>query len=133
MKILYISNYFFAPDLALRMKNEGHEVFVALKDPNDILKGTLKRIDFDKRFQFIKSLDKDKDLIVYDDKVEGEPADIRKYGYSVIGGCKKTDKSELDRLFSNKVAETCGMLVPDVHKLDSLDEIQAFIKEHPGK
>ncbi len=132
MKVLYITTEFLAPDTLLRIKNEGNDTYLAIKDEVDTLKGTIKRIPFESRFEFIKKLGKE-DLIIYDDKFQGEPSRIRKAGYSVIGGDKKTDRLELDRIFANQVAETCGMLVPKVHAVQSLKEAKSFLQKEKGK
>lgn len=129
MKILYISGEWMAPDLCLRLKNEGNDVYLALEEESEILKGTIKRIPYETRLEFAKSCD----LILYDDKAKGEPAMLRKQGLSVIGGCKNTDKSELDRLFANNVAKACGMKVPEVHEIKNLEEAKKFIEKEGGK
>ena len=134
MKVISITNEFLTPDLDLRIKNEGNNVAVAIKgDSSKILDGTLKRVPFDSRMSYIKTLDKTKDLVLYDDKFDGEPSTVRKMGYSVIGGCKQTDKSENDRIFSNDVARACGMLVPEVFPVKDLQDARDQIKEKGGK
>ena len=130
MKVLYVSKEFLAPDLALRIKNEGHTVYVALKEDNiDVLKGTLKRIPYEKRMKVAKLCD----LIIYDDKSDGEASALRKKGDSVIGGDKKTDDLELDRVKSSQIAKTCGMLVPQIHPVKNLKEAKEFISKNKGK
>ena len=130
MKVLYISCYFLAPDLALRIKNEGHDIAVALKEENiDVLKGTLRRIPYEKRLEYAKSCD----LVIYDDKSDGEPSLLRSQGISVIGGGKKTDEIELDRVKANKLAEASGMLVPKIHPVKDLKEAKKFLEETGGK
>ena len=129
MKILVCTNEFLTPDLCVRMRNEGNDVYLACKEKSDILKGTIKRIPFESRLEFAKTCD----LIVYDDKFDGEPAELRKQGLSTIGGCKTTDKSELDRLFANNVAKACGMKVPEVYPVKNLEEAKKHIEEKGGK
>lgn len=130
MKILYITNDFLAPDLALRIKNEGNDIAIALKESGiDVLKGTLKRIPYDTRLEYAKKCD----LIIYDDKSEGEAAMLRAQGLSVIGGGKMTDTIELDRIKANKLAKTCGLKVPEIHPVESIEEASKFIKERGGK
>ncbi len=130
MKCLYVTTDFLCPDLLLRIKNEGHEVYLACKDKEtNILKGTIKRIAYEKRFKAAEYCD----LVIYDDKSEDEVIELRKKGISVIGGSKKADEIELDRIKANKIAETCGMLVPQIHKVENLKEAKKFIEEHGGK
>jgi phosphoribosylamine--glycine ligase len=130
MKILYVTRDFLAPDLALRMKNEGNDIAIAMKeDEIDVLKGTLKRIPYEKRLDYAKKCD----LVVYDDKSEGEAAELRKQGISVIGGGVKTDQIELDRIKANRLAKACGIKVPEIHKIKDLQEAKEFILEKGGK
>lgn len=129
-KVLYITNDFLAPDLALRIKNEGHDIAIAIKEENiDVLKGTLKRIPYETRLEYAKSCD----LIIYDDKGDGEPDKLRSEGLSVIGGGKLTDMMELDRVKANKAAESCGLLVPKVVEVKDLQTAKEHIKKEGGK
>jgi phosphoribosylamine-glycine ligase len=130
MKILYITNEFLAPDLALRIKNEGHDISIAIKEDNiDVLKGTLKRISYENRLKIAPSCD----LIIYDDKSNGEAAKLRAKGLSVIGGGIKTDEIELNRVKANKLAEVCGMQVPKIQEVKNLKEAKDFIEKTGGK
>lgn len=130
MKVLYISTDFLAPDLALRIKNEGHDVLVALKEERiDVLKGTLKRVDYSQRLEIAHSCD----LVIYDDKAGGEASELRKQGISVIGGDLKTEELELNRIKANKLAEACGMKVPKIQEVKSLKEAKSFLEKEGGK
>lgn len=130
MKCLYITKDFLAPDLLLRIKNEGHDVYLACKDKeNNVLRGTIKRIDYEKRLEVAKYCD----LIIYDDKSDGEALTLREQGESVIGGGIKTDQLELDRVKANKIAETCGMKVPKIQEIKSLKEAKDFLEKTGGK
>jgi phosphoribosylamine--glycine ligase len=129
MKVLFVASDFLCPDLALDIKNEGHDVAVALKEEVHVLDGTLKKIPYDTRFSYAKSCD----LVVYDDKAKGEPSIFRKSGISVIGGGKKTDEIEMDRIKANDIAKTCGMLVPKIYKPKDLKDAQSFIQKTGGK
>ena len=130
MKVLYVTNEFLAPDLLLRIKNEGHEVYLACKEKNiDVLKGTLRRIDYEKRFLVAQYCD----LVIYDDKSNGEASNMRSEGISVIGGDIKTDELELNRVKSNKIAKTCGLLVPRIQEISSLREAKKFLEKEKGK
>ena len=129
MKVLYISTDFLAPDLALRIKNEGHDVLVALKEERiDVLKGTLKRVDYSQRLEIAHSCD----LVIYDDKAGGEASELRKQGISVIGGDLKTEELELNRIKANKLAEACGMKVPKIQEVKSLKEAKSFLEKEGG-
>lgn len=129
-KILIISDEWLAPSLALTLKNEGHDVCVALKRPTNILKGTIKRIPYAERLNYAK----DCDLIIYEDKSnKGESSELRKSGKSVIGGDKLTDKLELDRVWANKIARLSGLKVPEIFLTETFDKVREIIKEKGGK
>ena len=130
MRILYVTHDFLAPDLALRLKDEGHEVLLAAKNKNiDALKGTIRRVPYGKRLEVAKI----SDLIIYDEREGDEPSNLRKQGLSVIGGDKKTVKLELDRIVSNKAVESVGILVPKVFPVKDLEDAKSFILEKKGK
>ena len=130
MKVLVVTGEFLCPDLALRIKNEGHDVSVAIKEEGiDVLKGTLKRVDYDERLKIAPLCD----LVIYDDKSQGEASKLRSQGISVIGGSEKTDRIELDRVHANKLAESCGMKVPKIQEVKSLKEAKEFIEKTGGK
>ena len=132
MKVLYIAHGdILAPDLALRIKNEGNDVAFSLDDEegNDVLKRTIKRIPYDNRLEYAKSCD----LVIYDSGCDNEPSGLRKQGLSVIGGDKKTEQLETDRVKANNLAEACGMLVPKIHPVKNLKEAKQFIEKTGGK
>lgn len=129
-KVLIVTDEWLAPSLALCIKNEGYNVFLAAKRPTNILKGTIKRIPYTERLEFATQCD----LIIYEDKSNGnEPTELRKQGLSVIGGDKLTDKLELDRTWANKLAKQCGILVPEMVAIQDFGEMKDFIKEQGGK
>ena len=128
-KVVYITEDFLAPDLALRLKNEGCEVMLCQKAETEILAGTIERYPYADRLD----LAREADLVIFDDKSRGEADVLRAEGLSVIGGGKLTDKLELDRIWANKVAEACGMLVPEIKEFESLQEIKSFLEENGGR
>ena len=129
-KVLVVTDELLAPSLYLTLKNEGCDVALAMKRPTNVLKGTLKRIDYATRMEYAK----DCDLIVYEDKsCKGEPTELRKQGLSVIGGDSKTDKLELDRVWANKLAKMSGLLVPEMVAFDDFAKMKEFILDRKGK
>lgn len=129
-KVLIITDEWLAPSLALSLKNEGCEVFLAVKRATNILKGTIKRVPYEDRLAIAKECD----LIIYEDKSNrAESSELRSQGLSVIGGDKLTDKLELDRTWANKIAEMSGILAPEMIEVDSFEMIQDIIQTKPGK
>lgn len=129
-KVLIITDEWLAPSLALKMQNEGCDVTLATKRPTNILKGTIKRIPYADRLDFVKYCD----LVIYEDKSNrGESSDLRDKGYNIIGGDKITDKLELDRNWANKLAELSGVEVPEIIEADSFDKIREIISQRGGK
>ena len=84
MKILYITYEFLAPDLALRIKNEGHDIAICMDAKTDILKGTLKRVPYATRLEYAKQCD----LVIYDDKSKGEASRLIAQGGVELDGVK---------------------------------------------
>lgn len=129
-KITIISDDWYAPSLSLVMKNEGNDLAIAMKYSKNILKGTVKRVPFADRLEAARG----SDLVVFENKSNhGESAMLRAEGIPVIGGSKLTDKLELDRAWSQKLATLSGMLAPEMVEVNSFDEIYNLIKERGGK
>lgn len=129
-KVLIVTEEWLAPSLALNIQNEGHEVLLAEKRHTDILKGTIKKIPFADRMKYAAKMD----LVIYEDKSHhGEPTELRKRGISVLGPDKNTDRLELDRTWGNKMAEMCGVMVPELFEIDDFDQVREIIKERGGK
>lgn len=131
MKILIVSQEILAPDLYLRLKNEGNEVLIAQKDKGtkDILKNSLKRVPYSERMEYAKK----SDLVIFDDNTTGEAAEVRKMGVSTIGGDDKTVKLELDRKIANETAKAMGLLVPKIQEVKDLNDAKEFLKKTGGK
>ncbi len=129
-KVLIITDEWLAPSLALTLKNEGHEVFLATKRTTNILKGTIERVPYAQRLDYAK----DADLIIYEDKSNhGEANELREGGKCVIGGDKLSDKLELDRFWGNKIARMSGLQAPEMIEVESFEEIRKIIEERGGK
>jgi len=129
-KILIITDEWLSPSLALVLKNEGHNVMLAVHRATNILKGTITRVPYEDRLEIAK----DCDLVIYEDKSNrNESSDLRKTGIAVIGGDKLTDKLELDRTWANKLAKLSGVLAPDMFVTDTFEKIREKIAENGGK
>ncbi len=129
-KITIVTDEWLAPSLALAIKNEGNEVCLAMKRPSNILKNTIERVLYAKRDEYSRK----SDLIIYEDKSnKGEPSQLRKDGFCVIGGDRLTDRLELDRTWANNIARLSGLNAPEMIEVKSFEEIKAIIVERGGK
>jgi len=131
LKILYTTTELLCPALVLKLKNEGHKVYLAQKEGDlDILKGTLHRIPYETRLDNLK----DYDLVIEDDNSgDSDAVKAREMGIPAIGGDKKTYKLEMDRKFSSNIAEKCGLKVPEVIEVKDLEDAKKIIQEKGGK
>ena len=130
MKILYTTIDFLCPDLARVLKMEGNDLVLAQKDSDpDILKGTLTRIPYSKRLDNLAQYD----LVINDDNCNTDAVEARKLGVPAIGGDDKIKKMELDRKLASKLAQACGLLVPEVIEVKDLEDAKKIIKERGGR
>lgn len=128
--VLYVAHDFSAPDLALRIKNEGHRVLLANENEIDFLEGTIERVPFKDRMNIAK----DADLAIYDDTGFGdEPMKLRDEGVSVVGGSKQADDSEMDRIKGALIAEQAGIQTPKMYEIGSFDEAKKFLEKNKGR
>ena len=109
MKIIIISKDGDALDLAIRLRKEGHSVKIAIQD-----RGYKKIGD---GFDLIKVGDWKKELpwvgkdglIIFDQAGWGKEQDeLRKAGYSVVGGSEGGDRLELDRQHAQDIFKKYG-------------------------
>jgi len=132
--ILYATNDLLAGSLAIKLKEEGNDVIIFEKSGLKTLEGLVRKEPFDQLGKFIKKLDKEKDLIVFEDCGFGDvPVMLREKGYNVIGGSSDTAKMESNRKIGGKIAEIVGIKVPKMHRVKSLKEGIQFIKDNPGR
>ena len=134
-RILYITNdALLAGCLPIKLKEEGNEVLLFVKDSPKSLQGFVEQGNWEKRGDYIAQLDKEKDLVIYEDCNFGdEPSKVRAEGYSVIGGNERTDKMELDRRVGGQVARMAGIKVPEIHEVKDLDEARQYIIDNPRR
>lgn len=127
--VLIITQEWITPDLFLRIKNEGHNVLLAVKYPTNILKGTIERVPFKNRLEYAKKAD----LVVYDEDNSQEVLDLRDQGISVIAGGKLVDKLEHDRQWASNVAKACGIKTPKMFEINKLDDVKDIVMTKGGR
>ena len=134
MRVLFVSGEMIAGDLAYRLKLEGCEVKLFIKDDGikDCFDGLVK-----KTYNWKKELDwvGKRGLIVFDDVGYGNTQDkLRKNGHLVIGGSGDGDLLELDRIYGQKILKSYGAVGGDFETGDfTVRSAIAFVKKHRGK
>ncbi len=133
MNVLFVSSRnMIAPNLAYRLKQEGHTVKLYLPTPET-------RRNFDGLVEKIEDWQKELDwvgkdgLIIFDDVGEGKTQEeLRERGYSVFGGCAAGDRLENDRAHAQKILHEHGLQTLEIKTFNNLAEAIAFVKEHNG-
>ncbi len=132
MNILFVSRDLSGGDLAYRLKNEGNNVKLFIKDYD------LKKC-FDGMVEKTDNWEDDiewagkEGLIVFDSTGYGKiQDDLRRKGYSVVGGCELGDNLEHDRQYGQKIFSACGIDIVPTESFDSLEGAIAFVKNNKG-
>jgi len=133
MKILIISKDGDALDLALRLKAEGNDVKVAIRDREYCRVGDgfgLKKIiDWRKELSWIGK----GGLIIFDQSGFGKEQDeLRKAGYSVVGGSEGRDKLEFDRCHAQKIFKKYGMKTVISRHFTAAEKAIEFVRKNKG-
>lgn len=132
MNILFISRDLAGGDLAYRLKKEGNDVklFIESADQKQNLEGMVEKTnDWKNELEWVG-----KDgLIVFDDTGYGKIQDeLRKEGYSVVGGSFGGDKLEDFRHCGQKVMSICGIETVPSSTFVGVKEAIKFIRKHKG-
>jgi len=134
MKILLISKDGDSLDLALRLQKEGHEVSFSIQDKDYSKVGDgfdLRKVnDWKAELPWVG-----KDgLIIFDQNGWGkEQNELRRAGYSVLGGSAGGDKLEFDRKHAQEVFKRCGIKTVVSRHFRSADEAIKFVKRKRGR
>lgn len=134
MRVLFISGELIAGDLPYRIKLEGNDVklFIKDKDQKDCLDGLVAKTNNWKRE--LKWVGKD-GLIIFDDVNYGKDQDrLRKEGYLVVGGSEGGDRLELDRSYGQEILKSCGVIDDSFDTRNyTIETAIKFIKKNKGK
>lgn len=131
MRILLVSDDFSAADLAYRLRQAGNDVRVCVKDEqsSQAYTGMLRKVTSWKKYLPWVGTD---GLVIFDGTGYGKVQDdLRKKGYSVVGGCEAGDRCEDDRTYGQEVFWMCGMKMIPSKDFSSLDDAIHFVKKHP--
>lgn len=130
MRILFISAELIGSALIHKLINERHDVklYIEHEDRKPCLEGFVSKVnDWREELDWVG-----KDgLIIFDDVVfAGVQDDLRKKGYSVVGGDSLSDKLELERSFFSDISKSSGLQVLPAYDFSSADEAIRFVKEN---
>ncbi len=134
MRVLFVlSRTLIGADLACRIQNEGHEVRVFVDDKlqNGCLNGMVEKT---KGWKMELDWVGKEGLIVFDDVGYGKiQAQLRKKGYSVVGGSAGGDLLEEKRGHGQKIFALCGMKVAESRSFDDAHQAIRYVEKNPGK
>lgn len=134
MRIIIMSKEGDALDLAIRLKQEGHKVKLAIQD-RDFSKvgsgfGLWKVQHWRKALPWVG-----KDgLIIFDQIGWGSEQDkLRRYGYSVVGGSEGGDQLEFNRKHAQEIFRKYGMKTVRSEHFWSVEEAIRFVGKNKGR
>lgn len=132
MKILFISLDLSGADLAYRLQKEGHAVkfFVQEKCQRKNYRRMLKMVsDWKKELNWVG----EGGLIIFDSIGYGkEQNELRRKGYSVLGGSELGDKLEHDRQYCKKIFAAHDIFVLPSKDFDCAENAVDYIKRNKG-
>lgn len=133
MKFFIYSDSGDAIALGVRLKEEGNEVciFVKDKDAQDSGQGLVEHVE-----NVPKALARKPDCVVFDMVGLGMEADrLRKAGFNVIGGGSLQDRMEHDRRFGMDLARRLGIKMPEFKqfKHTEIDAAMDFVEKTKGR
>jgi phosphoribosylamine--glycine ligase len=138
MRFLGIGDYCDLGALYLRLREEGHEVKIFIKNPLCI--GTLSGLvdktgDWRGELEWIRSAGQD-GVILFENVAEnrGQLQDeLRKQGFNVIGGSAFGDRLENDRAFAQRILADAGLRIARMWEFGDRTEALRFLRQQPGR
>lgn len=132
MNILGISKDFSGESLFWRLKKEGHSVRVFVEDKGQwvYMDNMLEKTeDWKKELPWVGK----NGLIIFDSVGHGKlQNELRKQGYSVIGGSQEGDRLERDRQHGQKIMAVCGIKIAPSANFSNTGDAIKFLKKHSG-
>ncbi len=123
-------------DMYLRLAARGHSVKVCVTDERsrDVMQGMLAFTDdWRRELDWIRDGGAD-GVILFETASDGEAQDeLRRDGFSVIGGSSLGDRLEGDRAYGQQVLGEAGLATAESKLFRGFDEAIAFITETPGR
>lgn len=132
MRILIISNDCSGSNIALRMKKEGCDVkmYIHKKEDRGGMDGMIKKTsNWKKELSWVGK----NGLIVFDNVGFGKYQDnLRKKGFSVVGGSYLGDRLEEDRQYGQKIFSVVGLNILPTRNFKLCSEAIKFLKKNQG-
>jgi len=132
MKVLVMSNDCSGANIALRLKREGCDVkmYIRRKENRKTLDGMVKKVtNWKKELKWVGK----NGLVVFDDIGFGKcQDDLRRRGFSVVGGSYFGDRLESDRQYGQKIFSVAGLKILPTRNFASCCEAINFLKKNPG-
>jgi len=132
MRILFVSGELIGADLCYRLKQEGNDVKMYIRDPKrrECLDGMVKKTnDWKKELKWVGK----KGLIVFDDVGYGREQDrLRTEGYRVFGGSAFGDRLEKNREYGQRILAECGIRTTKTHCFKNAKQAYDFAKDYPA-
>lgn len=138
MRFLGIGETCDLGDLYMRLQSEGHEVRVAVSEPEAW--GTLAGLvpttdDWRPELEWVRAAP-DLGIILFESVSEGFGAlqdDLRRSGFYVIGGSTYGDRLENDRAYAHAVLAELGFPKGHVWEFERAGDATAFIADRPAR
>lgn len=132
MNILFISRELSGGDMAYRLTNEGHSVKLYIEEQNQKqnLTGFIKKTsDWKSELPWVGR----KGLIIIDDTGFGKLQDqLRRDGFSVVGGSEQADRIEDARDYGQKILASCGIETVPCVNFPSAKEAARYVEKNKG-
>ncbi len=138
MRFLGIGDYCDLASLYLRLVEAGHEVRVAISEPqcHGTLAGLVRRVDdWRAELDWVRAAGSD-GIVLFENVSYDRGAvqdDLRAEGYNVVGGSRYGDRLENDRAYAQGVLSDLGLPVAPVHAFDDEASATRFLGAHPGR
>jgi len=133
MNVLFISRDLSGGDLCCRLKQEGHSVrlYIEEKDQKQNLDQMVEKTDdWKKELDWVGK----NGLILFDSIGYGKiQDDLRKKGYSVVGGNHKSDQIEHDRQYGQEILSRCGIKPVTSMNFDNVREAIKYLQKNKGR
>jgi phosphoribosylamine---glycine ligase len=132
MNILMVSFDLSGASLIYHLQKEGHSVrlFIDEENQKQNYEGMVEKVaDWKKELGWVG-----KDgLTIFDSCGYGkEQDDLRKQGFSVVGGSELGDKLEHDRQYGQRIFSECGIPIVKSQSFKSVKEAIEFVKNNQG-
>ncbi len=136
MRLLGVGESCALGDMYLRLAAAGHEVRVYSSEyaESGVMAGMLTHVaDWRAQLDWVRDAGVDGAIVFESADTGAEQDQLRRDGFSVIGGSALGDRLENDRAFGQAVLADAGMTTAATHAFCDFEKAIAFIREHPRR